>query len=429
MHHQVNQTVSLVVESARLTPGLGATGEVKKPPAPRLEVGLLTGGIDKPYAYGLSMALTSKDVHVDFIGSDEVEARELRSNTNLKFLNLRGSQEEARFSVKVHRILLYYVLLIRYAFSAKPKVFHILWNNKFQTIDRTALMLYYKALGKKIVFTAHNVNAAKRDGSDSALNRATLKIQYRLADHIFVHTKEMKKELVADFGVSDSHVTVIPFGINNAVPRTPGFTPECARAELGIPAGKKVILFFGRIGPYKGLQFLADAFQRLSRECDDYCLVIAGKPKAGAERYLAKIQESIAGLIEDGRVIQNIGFIPDEQTELYFKAADVVAIPYTASYESGVLFLAYSFGLPVIASDVGSMRDSIVEGRTGLLCAPGDAVGLAAAIKAYFASDLYTNLDRMRQEICAYANARNSWDTVGDVVRNVYARFVEGARQ
>ena len=56
-------------------------------------------------------------------------------------------------------------------------------------------MLYYKLLGKKVVLTAHNVNTAKRDAKDSLLNRFTLKTQYQLADHIFVHTEKMSAEL------------------------------------------------------------------------------------------------------------------------------------------------------------------------------------------------------------------------------------------
>ena len=70
---------------------------------------------------------------------------------------------------KVRRVSSTTSNLIRYAATAKPKLFHILWNNKFQLFDRTMLMLYYRLLGKKIVFTAHNVNAGKRDLNDSLL--------------------------------------------------------------------------------------------------------------------------------------------------------------------------------------------------------------------------------------------------------------------
>ena len=108
----------------------------------------------------------------------------------VNFLNLRGNQRpEAGLVSKILRVLTYYARLIRYAATAEPEIFHILWNNKFEFFDRTLLMLYYKALGKKMILTAHNVNAGKRDSEDTRLNRLTLRTQYRFADHIFVHTE------------------------------------------------------------------------------------------------------------------------------------------------------------------------------------------------------------------------------------------------
>ena len=114
-------------------------------------------------------------------------------------------------------------------------------------------MLYYKMLGKKIVLTAHNVNAGKRDANDSLLNRLTLGIQYRLADHIFVHTEQMKRELLDEFGVRERATTVIPFGINQSVPDT-DLTPAQAKQRLGISAGERAILFFGMTNPWLRLR-------------------------------------------------------------------------------------------------------------------------------------------------------------------------------
>ena len=102
---------------------------------------------------------------------------------------------------KLFRVILYYVRLLRYAATAEPRIFHILWNNKFQLFDRTLLMLYYKGLGKKTVLTVHNVNAGQRDANDSWLNRFSLKAQYHLVDHLFVHTDKMKRELVSAFSI------------------------------------------------------------------------------------------------------------------------------------------------------------------------------------------------------------------------------------
>src|SRR5438552_14206802 len=183
---------------------------------PQIDVGLLTGGQDRHYAFGLAMALVSGGVCLDFIGSDELDSPELHGTPKVTFLNLRGNQRrDVSLVRKVSRVLVYYFRLIRYAATARPKVFHILWNNKFEIFDRTLLMFYYKLLGKKLVFTAHNVNIRKRDCTDTWLNRFSLKVQYQLVDHIFVHTERMKQELLSDFGIQEQKVSVIPFGINN----------------------------------------------------------------------------------------------------------------------------------------------------------------------------------------------------------------------
>jgi glycosyltransferase involved in cell wall biosynthesis len=120
-------------------------------------------------------------------------------------------------------------------------------------------------------------------------------------------------------------------------------------------------------------------------------------------------------------------FIPDEEMELYLKAADVLVLPYKEIFESGVLFLGYSFGLPVVATDVGSFREEIVEGRTGFVCKQADPADLARAIETYFRSDLYGELPQRRLEIREYGYAQHSWDVVGELTRNVYEEL-EGVR-
>jgi len=388
-------------------------------------VTLLTGGFDRPYAFGLAMAMASRAVSMDVIGSDEVDSPEMHSTPGLNFLNLQGNpRENVGLLRRISKVLVFYGRLIRYAAIAKSKIFHILWNNKIQFLDRTLLMVYYKLLGKKIVFTAHNVNAARRDSKDSVFNRLTLRIQYRLADHIFVHTDGMKNELLEHYGVSDKRVTVIPFGINNAVPNTQ-LTPREAKQRLGIRNQEKTILFFGAIRPYKGLEHLVAAFQRLAPEDQGYRLVIAGEPKKDDMQYLEDILLTIEEHPSREQVIQKIEFVPDPETELYFKAADVLALPYTLIFQSGVLFLAYSFGLPVIAADVGSFRDDIIVGKTGYLFRPGDAADFATTIKTYFESDLFKNLDGRRQDIRDFAQARNSWDVVGERTSNVYSELAK----
>ena len=419
MRHEVDTEFDSGLQNDSELSNLGTLGMEQE-----IAVALLTGGSDRPYVFGLTTSLISKGVAIDLIGSDELDFPEIRSKPGLNFLNLRGcSRPDVNFLGKVLRISTYYAKLIRYAATSRPKIFHILWNNKFELFDRTLLMLYYRLLGKRIVLTAHNVNAGKRDSKDTWLNRFTLRIQYRLTNHMFVHTEKMKGELLEEFGVHGARVTVIPFGINNAVPNT-SLTPADAKQRLELRKNEKTILFFGRITPYKGLEYLIAAFRQILCLDQNYRLIIAGNPDR-CEGYWRAIREEIHDYVKKGQILLKANFIPDDETEVYFKAADVVVLPYRDIYQSGVLFLGHSFGLPVVAADVGSLKDEIVEGKTGFLFRPEDSVDLAKVIEQYFASCLYANLNGSRSEIRAYATERHSWDVVGQVTVNSYATLLQ----
>lgn len=366
----------------------------------------------------------SRGVSFDFIGSDAVDGPELHNDPRVNYLNLRNQRTDAGLLQKMTRVLVYYVRLICYALTAKPRIFHILWNNKFEWFDRVLLMVYYKLLGKTIIFTAHNVNAGTRDGSDSFLNRLTLKIQYRLCDHIFVHTQMMRRELVSGFGVSENRVSVVPYGINNKVPDT-ALTRAGAREKLGLDVEHKVVLFFGMIAPYKGLEYLVEAMATMTRNDPNCRLVIAGLPK-NCPAYWEDIKEQIGRLGLQRFVIQRIEFLPDSDIEVYFKAADVFVLPYTFIFQSGVLFLGYYFGLPVIATDVGSLKEDIISGETGLVCQSKDAAGLARALDDYFSGSLYRQLNSRRETIRSFAAERYSWAKNGELTQAVYERMLKG---
>ena len=386
----------------------------------KLEVALLTGGRDAPYAYGIVTELSAREIQLEVIGGDSVDFPEFHSSRFIRFLNLRGDQSRnAGFGRKLVRVLAYYARLLRYAAAAKPKIFHILWNNKFEIFDRTLLLLYYRLLGKKIVLTAHNVNAGWRDANDSLINRLSLRAQYGLADHIFVHTEKMKRELVAAFSMDSQTISVIPFGINNSLKVTNLSCTE-ARERLGLADQEKAVLFFGNIAPYKGLDVLVKAFLSMAPANPDLRLIIVGAPRPGCEGYWREIEQSIRLHGLAGRVILRICYIPDEETELYFKAADVAVLPYRIIFQSGVLFLAYSFGLPVIATDVGELGDDIVPGETGFLCRPDLPDALVEAIQKYFQSNLYRDLESRRKDIREFALARHSWELVGQKTQEVY---------
>jgi D-inositol-3-phosphate glycosyltransferase len=382
-------------------------------------VTLLTGGGDRHYSYGLALRLAARGVAIDFIGSDELESEQLLAQERVRFFNLRGAtSRHATLLAKAARILRYYARLLRYAAGAQPRIFHILWNNRFEHFDRTMLLVFYRLLGKKIVLTVHNVNAAARDEHDSMFNRATLRFQYRCVHHMFVHTLKMEQQLRDQFGVPQQRISIIPFGINDVVPRT-ALDKPAARRRLGVAAEDKCILFFGNIVPYKGLDQLIQAMSLLRADLSDVRLIIAGGTK-GSEAYWQAVRGHIEALGLVDRVTERIEFIPEDEIEVYFKAADVLVLPYRYIFQSGVLFLSYNFGLPVVASDVGSFREDIIEGETGFVYSDNDAPSLARALESYFSSELFRNLGQHRVRIRALVNERHSWERVAEITEAVY---------
>jgi glycosyltransferase involved in cell wall biosynthesis len=126
----------------------------------------------------------------------------------------------------------------------------------------------------------------------------------------------------------------------------------------------------------------------------------------------------------DSIVLQRIHYIPDEETEVYFKAADALVLSYTNIFQSGVLFLGYNFGLPVLAADVGAFKESVVDSKTGLIFRARDSKDLARAIQQFFASDLYRELPSHRKEIRAFASEHYSWNRAVSSMLQVYSRLL-----
>ena len=154
------------------------------------------------------------------------------------------------------------------------------------------------------------------------------------------------------------------------------------------------MLFFGNIAPYKGLEYLVAAFRRLLKRDRTYRLLIVGKPK-GSEDYWKHIQaEHCTTAASRDRVIEKIEYVPDEATELYFKAADVLILPYTHVFQSGVLFLGIALAcLPSLRMS-DRLKEEIIEGETGFVFKPQDSSDLASKIEEYFNSDLFRNLGK-----------------------------------
>src|SRR4030066_1837034 len=388
-----------------------------------VKLSFLTGrGGDGHYHLGLLSGLINKPIKIDVIGSNVLMKSNILKNANINFLNYLGDRSpNVPIWEKTSSILMYYYYLIKYTIKTDSKIYHIQWMNKFIYFDRTILILFYKLFGKKIILTAHNIDEKERDGKNNIINKMSLKFLYNNVNGLIVHTEKMKSQLIANFNVQESKITVIPHGIMDVVPTTTINNIE-ARNVLGLNMNEKVILFFGNIAPYKGLDDLINALIILNRSNYTVKLIIAGKVK-DCKTYWDNIDETIRKNDLRNNLLLKIKHIPDEEIELYFKSADALVLPYKYIFQSGVIFLSYYFGLPVIATDVGSLKEEIDNGINGYLCKPKNPKDIANTIEIYFESDLYTNLEKNRMKIKQYADEKYSWEKIGDMTYGLYKRL------
>ncbi|HTM56973.1 MAG TPA: glycosyltransferase [Candidatus Udaeobacter sp.] len=186
-------------------------------------------------------------------------------------------------------------------------------------------------------------------------------------------------------------------------------TRERARATLDLEGD--VVLFFGYVRHYKGLDTLLEAWPRV-RARRPATLIVAGEfyeDEAPYRKLAAAAGDSVRLLAR---------YIPDEEVESLFKAADVAVLPYRSATQSGVTHVAYALGLPVITTRVGGLSETVTA-DTGLVVPPEDPAALADAIVRYFEEGL---ADRLREGVARVREA-HSWSALADRALDLVAEL------
>jgi glycosyltransferase involved in cell wall biosynthesis len=180
-----------------------------------------------------------------------------------------------------------------------------------------------------------------------------------------------------------------------------------ACTELNIDPSKKNLLFFGFIRDYKGLDLLIEAFNTLD---NSYNLIIAGECYGSFDKYRDMINNS--PLKENIHVFTD--YIPDNKVPVFFGAADVCILPYKSATQSGITSIAYHFGVPIIATDVGGLKESITHESTGLIVPKPDKELLSESIKFYFVKSQQA---KMKHDIIQLKE-RLSWSKFAEGIIN-----------
>ena len=230
------------------------------------------------------------------------------------------------------------------------------------------------------------------------LDTRLTKIFFGFIDSFIVLSKKVENELLSF--VPEAKYKYSPHPIYSIFNNT--LSKEQAKAELKL-ATKKVLLFFGLIREYKGLDILINAMEKIKTELEDYTLLIVGECYENENKYTELIKK--AGITDNVKC--HYSFIPDNEVGKYFSAADVVVLPYKTASQSGIVQIAYHFDTPVIVSNVGGLPEIVDEGKTGY-CVEPNSNAFAKAIKAFYEND---NISEMNSNISEY-KSQFSWDAM-----------------
>jgi glycosyltransferase involved in cell wall biosynthesis len=219
--------------------------------------------------------------------------------------------------------------------------------------------------GARRLVIAHNVRAHESHGVDRMLTRTLL----RRADVVVVHSSEQALEAAALTDKEVREAALPAFFLGPSAEPLPGAAPE--------PRLQNSLLFFGMVRPYKGLDIL---LQALSITDSQPRLIVAGEFWQN-ER---EVDSLISRLGLSARVTLQPGYVDATTIPSLFGAADALVLPYRKATGSQNAFLAFRYGLPVIATRTGALADSVQDGVNGVLCAPDDVNDLARAIDRFY---------------------------------------------
>lgn len=232
--------------------------------------------------------------------------------------------------------------------------------------------------GTRIVWTAHNLgnHENRMKWADAYFHREIA----RMADGIIAHSRHAKSKVVEEFDLQNpDKIDVIPHG--NYLSTYPNeISANEARRELGLPQDVPVLLFVGLIRPYKNVPRLVETFSTEFPDAEAR-LVVAGS--ASSDALERNVRDAAA---TDPRVQLHLEYIPDEDLQIYLNAADAVVLPYRDILTSGSAVLAMSFGRPIVAPNIGTIRD-VVEEEGGYLYDADRPDGLAGALERTLEAD------------------------------------------
>ncbi len=337
------------------------------------DVILLSHGFQPEYEAGYANGIARNGIAVTLVGSDTTLIDRLEPN--VRYINLRGSQRTNRSRMeKVRNLIRYFFTYFFLLCRRRGTPVHVI--GQFST-GRLGISLVEAWMTRLLtggyMLTVHNLLPHDRH---TAINTRLSYWIYRSATYLVVHTPRMRQDLCRDFALDPGRIVIVEHGIDRLLPDTGG-ARETLRAKLEINATERVVLFFGNIARYKGVDILLRAFASLPAETADR-LIVAGRCR---DRSLAlELQAMVEANTRRDSILWREGFVDDDDVAPLFHISDVLVLPYRHIDQSGVIFMALATGLRIVVTDAGSLRDYVPH-ECGAVAPIDDPEALASCIK------------------------------------------------
>lgn len=269
-----------------------------------------------------------------------------------------------------------------------------------------------KMLRIPVVCTVHNVMPWHRQLK--FYQRFLFRTMYKLCNQIIIHSHEGKKRITELYAIDHLKISVVPHGDYKFFLPEEIITKNEAKQKLNISEDRKTILFFGAIRPNKGLDHLLNALSIVRIEIPKVLLLIVGELSEDYSKYQKIIQKNNLR----NSLLEKLEYIPNDRIADFFFAADVIALPYTEVTQSGVLQIAYAFGKPIVATNVGGFSEVIEDGKSGYLVDAKDDASLASRLIDILSDEKKIKL--MGEHARYLSDTRFSWDAIARKTHDIY---------
>ena len=253
------------------------------------------------------------------------------------------------------------------------------------------------------------------------LNRKFQTIAQRIsiaqASEFIVHGEKLKAVLAATAPVPEEKISVIPHGEFSFYRGMGNQGDSPLRNQGDSPPGPKRLLFFGEVRKNKGLEYLIRAEPIISASYPDYKICLAGRFRDETGNNLRYYRSLMSN---PDRFEIHDRFIGNHEVAGFFEKSDIVVLPYIGASQSGILAIAFGFGVPVVATDTGSMGEVVRDGESGALVPPGDERALAHALLKLLGDDELRGSFGTKARL--EAQGKLNWDTIAEQTLEIYRR-------